>query len=133
LVTSDDLFTPVLQTRVQKGEPRYTATLSKVTSYDPVALGVTLRYFGPVTGKAFMNFDDEKTWSGKWLTDVSASVAVIPELVLTLGGQNIFNVFPDEWGEVGNEYPEIGYTYGLETLPFGVNGRFFYLGAKLTI
>lgn len=132
LVTSDDLFSPILQTRLQRGEPRYTATLSEVTSYDPVAVGVAFRYFGPVTGKAYMDFEDEKTWSGKWLTDASASVAVLPELTLTAGAQNVFNVYPDKWGSVGNEYPEIGYTYGLETLPFGVNGRFVYLGAKLT-
>ncbi len=134
LVTDTDLFGPVQRNRLQKGEPHYTASVSQVTSYDPVAFRLALNYYGSVTGKAYMALEDEKVWGGKWLTDASISYAPpLDGLLLTLGANNLFDVLPDEWGDVGREYPEIGYTYGLETLPFGVNGGFYYLSARYAL
>ena len=53
---------------------------------------------------------------------------------LTVGGNNIFDVYPDKW-TVGaedpnvNPFPALGFVYGWETLPFGMNGGSYY--AKL--
>jgi iron complex outermembrane receptor protein len=133
LVESTDLLGPVLRNRLERGQPRYTATIGHTTSYDPVAFNVSMNYYGPVTGKAFMRIEDKKVWGGKWLTNASVSYTPLPGLLVTLGGLNIFNVLPDKWGAVGREYPEIGYVYGFETQPFGVNGGFYYLKAGYTL
>jgi iron complex outermembrane recepter protein len=49
------------------------------------------------------------------------------------GGTNIFDVYPDEWGRTAGEvYYEAGFTHGWETLPFGINGGYYYLNLAYT-
>ncbi|MDD9934683.1 MAG: TonB-dependent receptor, partial [Myxococcales bacterium] len=133
LVEGVDLFGPIQRNRVEKGQPRWTATLGQTTHYDILSFNLAFDYVGSVTGKYYMALEDEKVWSGKWLTSASISIEPVEQLIVTVGGSNIFDVFPDEWGMVGREYPEIGYTYGLETLPFGVNGGFYYAALEYTL
>ena len=48
---------------------------------------------------------------------------------VTLGGNNIFDVYPDKWtaGDANsNPFPALGFKYGWETLPFGLNGGYYY-------
>ena len=133
LVEGVDLFGPIQRNRVEKGQPRWTATLGQTTHYDILSFNLAFDYVGSVTGKYYMALEDEKVWSGKWLTSASISIEPVEQLIVTVGGSNIFDVFPDEWGMVGREYPEIGYTYGLETLPFGVTGGFYYAAREYTL
>jgi iron complex outermembrane receptor protein len=138
LVSGADLFGPVQRSRLEKGLPRIRATLGEATNYGPVTVRVAFNHYGSVTGKAFMAIDDEKVWGAKWLTDASVSYEFIPELTLTIGADNLFDVYPDEWGQVDamgvatNEYQAIGYQYGLETHPFGFNGGFYYANLAFT-
>jgi iron complex outermembrane recepter protein len=40
---------------------------------------------------------------------------------------NIFNIYPDKWDEtLGFPLRQLGFTYGWETLPFGINGASYY-------
>ena len=140
LVTVADLFGPVQRSRLAKGSPQVRARLGEATSYGPATLRVAFSHVGSVTGKAFMAIDDEKVWGSKWLTDASVSYTFIPdpELTLTIGAENLFDVYPDKWGQVDsmgnvtNEYQMIGYQYGLETHPFGFNGGFYYANLQFT-
>jgi iron complex outermembrane receptor protein len=72
----------------------------------------------------------KQEWGGKWLTDASLSVPLQGErLTLTVGGLNVFDVYPDKWASSGpgaNPFPFLGFTYGWETLPFGINGGYYY-------
>ncbi len=46
---------------------------------------------------------------------------------LSIGGNNIFDEYPDKWDEdTGFPFPQLGFTYGWETLPFGMNGGSYY-------
>ena len=136
-----DLFGPVQRSRLEKGSPDVRARLGEATQYGPATLRVAFSHVGSVTGKAFMAIDDEKVWGSKWLTDASVSYEFIPDpkLTLTLGAENLFDVYPDKWGQVDsmgnvtNEYQMIGYQYGLETHPFGFNGGFYYANLQFTL
>jgi iron complex outermembrane receptor protein len=83
--------------------------------------------FGKVAGEGFPPAP-KQTWGGKWLTDASVTVPLMKDkLKLTLGGLNIFDVYPDEWApDKGSPFPLLGFVYGWETLPFGINGGYYY-------
>ncbi|MGH9857900.1 MAG: hypothetical protein ACRD4B_08660, partial [Acidobacteriota bacterium] len=49
-------------------------------------------------------------------------------LSVTAGGLNIFDVYPDEWDPVNAfPFPQLGFIYGWETVPFGINGGSYYV------
>ena len=51
-------------------------------------------------------------------------------LRFTFGGLNIFDVYPDEWDPINAPFPQLGFIYGWETLPFGINGAQYYFGVN---
>ncbi len=71
---------------------------------------------------------DDQTYAPKWLTDVEVSFRASQQLTVALGGQNLFNVFPDRNITVNS-------FNGIQTFPsqspFGMNGRSLY--ARLVI
>jgi iron complex outermembrane receptor protein len=73
-----------------------------------------------------------KTWGGKWLTDVAVGYNFSDNLRLTIGANNVFDVYPDKWdaGITNPERPAVrrlaadqrlsprwGFIYGWETMP----------------
>ena len=82
----------------------------------------------------------KETWGGKWLTDVAVGYNFTDNLRLTVGANNVFDVYPDKW-DAGvtnpadpnfgvspqtNVFPALGFIYGWETMPFGMNGGYYY-------
>ncbi|HKU43429.1 MAG TPA: TonB-dependent receptor [Polyangiales bacterium] len=133
LVADDELFSETQRLRLERGQPREKATLSAATRLSDFMLRLATNYFGPVSGMAFTGV--RKDWSGKWLTDASISYApsALPGFQVTLGGTNIFDVYPDEWERTaGQVYYEAGFTYGWETLPLGIGG-YYYLNLAYTM
>ena len=79
---------------------------------------------------AGQGFSPYTQWGGKWLADLAIGYNFTDKVKLTVGGNNIFDVYPDKWDEtVGFPFPQLGFVYGWETLPFGMNGGSYY--AKL--
>jgi iron complex outermembrane recepter protein len=93
---------------------------------------VRTNYFGAVAGEGFTP-GFKQVWGGKWLTDASVTIPLRQErLSLTVGGLNVFNVFPDEWDPVNAfPFPQLGFRYGWETMPFGINGGSYF--ARLNV
>ena len=83
---------------------------------------------GEVSGSAFTGV--HHTWSGKWLTDLSFDYVISDTTTLSIGGNNIFDVMPDNWGAADAPLSEAGFTFGWETLPFGVSGGYYYARVK---
>ncbi|MNG33283.1 hypothetical protein D3C84_1194990 [compost metagenome] len=49
-------------------------------------------------------------------------------MAVTVGGNNIFDQYPDKWDPVtGAPFPQLGFKYGWETMPFGMNGGSYYV------
>ena len=91
-------------------------------------------YFGEVAAEWFTP-GFKQTWSGEWLTDVSIRYNFSDDLSLTLGGMNVFDEYPDEWEcqDPSNPsacrafpFPGLGFKYGWETTPFGINGGYYF-------
>jgi iron complex outermembrane receptor protein len=44
-----------------------------------------------------------------------------------VGSNNVLDTYPDKWDEnQAFPFPQLGFTYGWETLPFGINGAYYY-------
>jgi iron complex outermembrane receptor protein len=134
------LFDRVEQGRIEEGNPENNLILSG--NYDVRGFGFMLRTqrFGQVTsyGTAPTNAYGplDQVFSPKWITDVSGSYR-FNRLTLTLGADNVFDVYPDRNnnnGNLGTPYTsaENGGTSNFGIFPyagispFGFNGRFIY-------
>ncbi len=126
----EQVFDETQRVLIEEGQPGEHALLSFTHDYDRWTTNLRFNYFGAVAGQGFTGI--KQKWGGKVLTDLSISYAFTDQLKLTVGGTNIFDEFPDKWDETdGAPFPQLGFTYGWETLPFGINGGFYF--AKLNV
>jgi iron complex outermembrane receptor protein len=92
------LFDRSQRTRLERGNPRSKINLS--AAYTVGKFGVEARTvrFGEIStadaNPARANLD--QTFSAKWITDLTVSVQLAKQLGLTLGVNNLFNVYPDK-------------------------------------
>ncbi len=137
----ETLFGRVERARIEKGNPRDNFFVSG--NYSQRWLGLTARTqrYGEVSvaGATPTNATGtlDQTYGAKWISDVSASATLRQKYTLTIGADNVFDVYPDRnlnRGDVttGNGglsnfgiFPYAGIS------PFGFNGRFVY--TKLTL
>jgi iron complex outermembrane receptor protein len=131
------LFDRVEQARIEVGNPENNLILSGNFNYRGIGLVARTQRFGQVTSfgttatNAFGPLD--QTFSPKWITDLSGSYD-FRRLTLTLGADNIFDVYPDRNNNNGSNNPtgENGGTSNFGIFPyagispFGFNGRFIY-------
>ena len=86
-------------------------------------------YFGSVAGEGFTPGVKQK-WDGEWLADLTLSYRFSDTFKLSAGGTNIFDQYPDKWDEeAAFPFPQLGFIYGWETVPFGINGGYYFLRA----
>ena len=83
----------------------------------------TTRY-GEVGSRGATNPALDQKYGAKWITDANIGLALINNLRLTLGINNIFDIYPDENIPANNNSGIIPYS-GLS--PFGFNGRFMFV------
>jgi iron complex outermembrane receptor protein len=126
LLPPDVLFDQSQITLIEEGQPGQRAIVSGTYTRGAWKANVRLNYFGEVAGEGFTP-GVKQTWGAKTLTDASLSYAFSPDLSVTAGGLNVFDVFPDKWDlEGGFPFPQLGFVYGWETLPFGINGGYYF-------
>jgi iron complex outermembrane receptor protein len=90
-----------------------------------------VNYYGGwnTTGGLFGNGDasDAVSYSSKTLLDLEARYKVNDSFSVAVGGDNVFNTYPDK--EKNGTLQFLGAKYAL-TSPFGFNGAFWYLRFK---
>ncbi len=121
------LFDQAQVTLVEEAQPRQHHTLSGTYYRGPWTANVRFNYFGEVAGQGF---GPRFEWGGKWLTDAYVSYTFGDNVTVAFGGLNIFDVYPDEWDPAVNGLFGLGFIYGWETLPFGINGGSYYARAS---
>jgi len=131
VIPIDVLFDQTQRTLLEEGLPHHRGSLGGIYSAGAWRFGVTNNYYGEVSGQGFTGV--KQTWGAKWLTDVSVNYRINKNLDVTVGGNNVFDVYPDKWTDAaGFPLNALGFTYGWETLPFGLNGASYYVRAKWT-
>lgn len=69
----------------------------------------------------------KQTWDGQTLFDAAVAVDITDKLRVSVGANNLFDTYPDKWDPVNAfPFPQLGFAYGWETLPFGINGGGYY-------
>ena len=71
---------------------------------------------------------DAVSYSGKALLDLEARYKFADHFTVAIGGENVFNTYPDK--EKNGVLQFLGAKYAL-TSPFGFNGAFWYVRAKV--
>lgn len=140
LVGQDEvLFGRVERARIEEGQPKENVLTS--ANWQWQRLGVTLRAqrFGSVVvrnprlGVAPASQVRDQRFSGKWISDVSASYDILQRLKLTIGADNVFDTYPDKNNQNGSAQANFSgnANFGIfpynGVSPFGFNGRFIYL------
>lgn len=74
----------------------------------------------------------DQTFSAKLLTDLLLSYDINNQIKFTVGGNNIFNVYPDKQKHSAN-IDNGNFTYSRRVQQFGVNGANYYLRALIKL
>jgi iron complex outermembrane receptor protein len=136
---SEALFGRVERARIEKGQPRDNVIFS--ANYNQRALGLVARTqrFGSVTSYGTPRDGSlDQTFRAKWITDVSAAYTLRQRYTLTVGADNVFDIYPDRNNNPGNPATGNGgnANFGIFPYsgisPFGFNGRFVYTKVTLT-
>ncbi len=135
---------------IEVAQPRVKILGSANYAWDKLNVGVRGSYFGNV--KAFstgLSGADSnvacdaanrcvQTFRGKMLTDVTLSYAFTDTLTLTVGANNLFDVYPDKWkntrsGAVGQaaSYSDGQTPYTRNASQFGFNGSYYFITANV--
>jgi iron complex outermembrane receptor protein len=127
ILPANKLFDDTQVTLIEHGQPRQHHVLSTTYYQGPFKANLRLNYFGEVQGQGFTP-GFIQTWKAKTLTDVTFTYSLRNNLDISLGGLNVFDTYPTKWDTVnGFPFPQLGFTYGWETLPFGINGGYYFL------
>lgn len=136
----DILFNREEIARVESAQPNFKITSSIAYELNKFKARLGNTYFGEVK---FMHPDDgdasnwvvnditgrvetrDQTFKSKLVTDLSFSYQVLDYLNFTIGGNNIFNVYPDKHTHSSN-IDNGNFVYSRRVQQFGVNGANFY-------
>jgi iron complex outermembrane recepter protein len=152
------LFDRLERSRYESSVPKSKITLSAHYTLNKWNLLLRTVRFGEVT---FLNAVDptvatnnlplaiDQTFSAKWVTDISVGYKLIKNLDLTVGANNLFDIYPDKLyidprnnefnfsGDAASNYTTARdntfnghFVYSRNVTQFGFNGR--YVFAKLT-
>nr|MDQ3347877.1 TonB-dependent receptor [Acidobacteriota bacterium] len=121
------LFDRIERRRIECGQPHDSLRAGADWRRNRWGANVNLARYGEFCSFTLAPADDQ-TFRPRWLTDVEVSFRASQQLTVALGGQNLFNVFPDRNITVNS-------FNGIQTFPsqspFGMNGRSLY--ARLVI
>ena len=127
-LNQDDYFGPDQQSLIETNYPKSKHTLG--LNYGTEKWNFLLRniYWGEVTRNGFP-FGVVQTHKSKLTTDVAASVKFFQALSITLGANNIFDIFPDEQVYDNSYFGVFKYA----PVQMGMLGAFYYMRLNLTI
>ena len=129
-VTPTTLFNQMAIVTAEQGMPR--TRINTAAVYRRGGLDVVLRLTRYGSTRAFGNnppFTDQ-TYDARWVTDLDVSYDVSDSLRLTAGGQNLFDVYPEENNSFNNPAGLFTNSFGFNA-PFGLSGGYYYVRALM--
>ena len=129
-INSNSLFNTEERTRMEHGQPAIKIILSITGKKGKTGFALNNTRFGKT--KTATLFDAKsyiflhESFSSKILTDISIYHDLKKWLTLTIGANNVFNVYPDRIKNVENTL-QGSYIYSPKASPFGFNGGYYFL------
>ena len=125
------------QSRVELANPKNKISLSANYQLKKIGLMARATRFGAVSTWSVDPRLDE-TYDAKIVTDASISYSILPQVRVTIGANNLFDVYPDKlkWfrdgnGDKSNIYygntSDGRFVYSRNATQFGMNGGYYYI------
>ncbi|WP_116127372.1 TonB-dependent receptor [Lewinella sp. IMCC34183] len=126
----DTYFDRTSQVFLESAVPRTKANLT--LDYNVGNFGVFLRnvYFGPVN-EATNSLDNDQTFSGKVITDLSLSYQLSDRLRFIIGSNNLLDIYPDL--NIPANQSDGRFLYSRRSQQFGSNGRYLFARVRFTL
>lgn len=131
-----ELFDRARRSNMTTNLPRTKLSISNLTTLGDFTLSTRLTRFGKfqllqngVTSGGVTTYPNDRSYGAKWITDLEASWQVTPLVNVAVGANNIFNVYPDETGQISATLGQGAYP---GTSPIGFTGGFYYARIGLT-
>lgn len=119
---------------LEEAVPRTKINLSNTLSTGNFNFFLRNVYFGEVT-EATSNIDLQQVFSAKVVTDVSIGYKLTNNVLVTVGANNIFDIFPDlakkDIDGLGNNRSTGRFDWSRSAQQFGLGGRFLF--ARLSV
>jgi len=146
------LFDRQQRTRLEAGNPRSKINLSAAYTISKFSIEARSVRFGEIKtadpDPTRANLD--QTFSAKWITDVTLNAQLTKQVGLTLGVNNLFNVYPDKiyvnprnFSTNTSADPSLSYASGLDNSnrgrylynanQFGFNGAYYFTRLNITL
>lgn len=127
----DQLFDHVEQVRMTDSSPQNKGSLNLTHSYGDFKTNLRFNFFGDY--KVGLSTGENLDYGAKTTTDLSVAYTATDHLTLTLGAQNLFDVYPDKAKTEPTDQSFGGiFKYPVGNTPFGMNGGYYYLQARYT-
>ena len=140
-IDPSDVFSEQAISIIEEWQPQDRISLSGLYTIGDVSINLAFNRYGEYT----VTDGGEQTYGAEVLTDLRVNYQVTESLSLNIGGNNLFDVYPDK-NTIGNSRsgtivdasgnvvvssPGV-FTYSRRSAPFGFNGAFYYAGAEFT-
>jgi iron complex outermembrane receptor protein len=122
------LFDRFERSKLEEAQPRRTVTFTLDHTIRRFNVTLHTTRFGEIGTRGPTSPALDQTYKARWITDANVSLPVVPHFGVTLGVNNIADVYPSENIPANNNFGILPYS-GFS--PFGFNGRFLYVRGRL--
>ncbi len=122
----DSYFNEFDRVLLESASPKTKMNLSLNYKYKRFSLFLREAYFGSVT-HASRIVADQQVLAPKVLTDLSVSYAATDNLQLTIGANNLLDVYPDQILPDNADYSSGRFPYSRRSTQFGFAGRYVFI------
>lgn len=138
-IPPEEIFSEQDISIIEEWQPKNRISLSGLYRISDFTVSLAFNRYGEYT----ITDGGRQTYGAEVLTDLRVNYQVNDQLSFNIGGNNLFDVMPDE-NEIGNSRtgtivddsgnvivssPGV-FTYSRRSAPFGFNGAFYYAGAE---
>jgi iron complex outermembrane receptor protein len=140
----DTYFPEDSRVYLEEAVPRAKVSLSNSLSFSKFNVFLRNVYFGPVT-EATTNVGLQQEFGAKIVTDLSVGYKLTDALTVTVGANNLLDVYPDRAEETityvdgngqtqtGNNRSEGRFDWSRRAQQFGIGGRFLFARVAFTL
>jgi iron complex outermembrane receptor protein len=121
------LFDRLERSRIEEGQPHTTVALTLDHTIQRFNVTLHTTRFGEVGSRGATNPALDQKYKARWITDANVTLPLARQIAVTLGVNNIADVYPSENIPANNNVGIFPYN-GIS--PFGFNGRFIYVRTR---
>ena len=128
----DTYFSEQSRIYLEDAVPGLKINLSHTLSSNKVSFFLRNAYFGEVT-QANNNIEDQQVFAAKVVTDFSLGYNFSEALKVSVGANNVFDVYPDQVDPSNSDYSSGRFAFSRRSQQFGIGGRFLFARLGFTL